>query len=254
LPHLHVPENLALSRAGALAVVAAEVERTSARPAGLHLSVRIAVLLIGSTLIAGGVALLLWTQLGPGPLDVLITAVAFRWDIPITFVVWAMAAVMIGLSIALGRRPGPGTFALPLVSGAMLPMFMGLWDRWTPPPGINPAVIAWHVLAVAVVGLGAGAVIASGLGDGMGELLASAASDRTGGAEALTRTGFEVTWLLVGVALGGTFGLGTVIVAAFIGTSVRLGYRVIAAALTPLRRATTHSVSPEIATAHPDGY
>jgi uncharacterized membrane protein YczE len=254
LPHLHVPEHIALSRAGALAVVAAEVELTAPRPDTLHMSVRLAVLLIGSTLIAAGVALLLWTQLGPGPLDVLITAVSFRWDIPITFVVWGMAAVMIGLSIALGRRPGPGTFALPLLSGAMLPIFMNLWDRWTPPAGIHPAVITWHVVAVAVVGLGAGAVIASGLGAGMGELLATAASDRTGGAEAIMRTGFELTWLTVGVALGGSFGLGTVIVAALIGTSVRLGYRVIAAALVPLRRSAAQTVSPEIAAASPDGY
>ncbi len=235
-------------------MVAAEVEHTGPRPDSLHLSWRIAVLLIGSNMIAAGVALLLWTQLGPGPLDVLITAVAFRWDIPITFVVWGMAALMIGLSIALGRRPGPGTFALPLVSGAMLPMFMNLWDRWTPPAGITPAVIAWHVVAVAVVGLGAGAVIASGLGAGMGELLATAASDRTGGGEAVMRTGFELTWLTVGAALGGTFGLGTVIVAALIGTSVRIGYRVIAAALTPLRRMPALTISPEIAAAGSDGH
>jgi uncharacterized membrane protein YczE len=234
-------------------MVAAEIEGTAPRPDTLHLSLRIAVLLIGSTLIAAGVALLLWTQLGPGPLDVLITAVAFRWDIPITFVVWGMAAVMIGLSMALGRRPGPGTFTLPLVTGAMLPMFMGLWDRWTPPTGINPEVITWHVVAVAVVGLGAGAVIASGLGAGMGELLATAASDRTGGGEALMRTGFELTWLTVGVALGGSFGLGTVIVAALIGTSVRIGYRAMAAAVSPLRRTSTETVLTEIATAYPDG-
>ena len=240
-----------MSRAGALAVVAAEVERSAPRPDTLALGLRIIVLLLGSTLIAGGVALLLWTQLGPGPLDVLITAVAFRWDIPITFVVWAMAALMITMSIALGRRPGPGTFALPLISGALLPVFMDLWDRWIPPAGINPAVIAWHVLAVAIVGLGAGAVIASELGAGMGELLATAASDRTGGAEALMRTGFEVTWLVVGVALGGTAGLGTVIVAALIGTSVRLGYRSMAAMLQPLRRAAIESPSSEIATARP---
>lgn len=233
-------------------MVAAEVERTAPRPDTLHLGLRIAVLLLGSTWIAAGVALLLWTQLGPGPLDVLITAVAFRWEIPITFVVWAMASVMIGLAMALGRRPGPGTLALPLISGALLPVFMNLWDRWTPPMGINPAVITWHVGAVAVIGLGAGAVIASGLGAGMGELLASAASDRTGRAEALTRTGCEVTWLVVGVALGGTAGLGTVIVAVMIGSSVRLGYRTMASALKPLRRPAGRLPSAEIATARPN--
>jgi uncharacterized membrane protein YczE len=105
-----------------------------------------------------------------------------------------------------------------------------------------------------VVGLGAGAVIASGLGAGMGELLATAASDRTGKAEALMRTGFELTWLVSGVALGGTAGLGTVIVAVMIGSSVRLGYRTMTAAVNPLRREVPALLLTEIATARPDGH
>jgi uncharacterized membrane protein YczE len=252
MPHVHLPEHIALSRAGALAVVAAEAEQTAPPPDTLNIGLRIALLLLGSAVITAGIALLLWTQLGPGPLDVLITAVAFRWEIPITFVVWAMAALMIGMSMALGRKPGLGTLIMPVITGALLPVFMNLWDRWTPPAGINPAVIAWHVLAVAVIGLGAGAVIASGLGAGMGELLATAASERTGGAEALMRTGFEVTWLVTGVALGGAAGLGTVIVAVMIGSSVRLGYRAMAATVNPLRRSPNPEPLAEVATARPD--
>ena len=78
-----------------------------------------------------------------------------------------------------------------------------------------------------VVGLGAGALIVSGLGAGSGELLASAASDRTGRPEPRLRMAFELTWLVVGVLLGGPIGVGTVLVALTIGPAVMVGYRAV---------------------------
>lgn len=227
--------SLAFSRAGAVAVVAAEAA-VYRDPRRLPLGVRVAVLTAGSVLLAAGVALLLWTRLGPGPLDVLITAIVARWGIPITFVFWGMACAMVGAAWLLGRRPGPGTLILPILSGALLPVFMALWDRFTPAPGLHPMTILWHLVAMVLVGLGAGAAIAAGLGDGTGELLASAASGRTGRSEVLVRTSLEMSFVIAGVALGGRAGVGTLIVAVTVGPAVRLGYRSIARSLDPLRR------------------
>lgn len=225
----------AFSRAGAVAVVAAEAA-IYRDPRRLPLGARIAVLTGGSVLLAAGVALLLWTGLGPGPLDLLITAIVARWGIPITFVFWGMAFTMVGAAMLLGRRPGPGTLILPILSGALLPAFMVLWDRFTPAAGLHPLTILWHLVAVALVGLGAGAAIAAGLGDGTGELLTSAAAGRAGQSEVMVRTSLEMSFVISGVALGGRAGVGTVIVAVTVGLAVRLGYRVIARSLDPLRR------------------
>ena len=80
------------------------------------------------------------------------------------------------------------------------------------PPRWLAARIAVHLLAVGVVGFGAGAVMVSRLGQGTGELLAMAASDRSGRPEPRMRLMFEITWLTVGGLLGGPIGLGTVLV------------------------------------------
>lgn len=212
---------MALSRAGAVAVVMPEPGRPR-----LPVTLRIGLVLAGSALISLGVAGLLWTGLGPGPLDILITAISGRWSIPITFVVWGMAGVMISLAWALGRRPGIGTLLLPFVSGALLPWWIRLLSRWTPSAGVSLHGVAAHVAAISAIGLGAGAVLVAGFGAGMGELLAAAASDRAGRPEPLVRTGIELTWLALGVTLGGVIGLGTVLVTLLIGPAVRRGHRV----------------------------
>ena len=216
----YAPARAVISRLRAAAFALASRRR---RPLAT-LTIRVALLCLGAALIAAGVAGLLWTGLGPGPLDVFITSIVDRWGIPITFVIWGMAVVMITISFWLGHRAGPGTVLLPLVSGALLPVFMGLYDHVAPPSGVTPIGVAAHIAAVAVMGVGAGAVIVAGLGAGSGELLAAAASDHVGRPEPLVRTGVELTWLVFGIALGGTFGLGTVIVTALIGPAVRNGH------------------------------
>lgn len=212
-----------LSREGAIAVVVAE----HPEPVRRALWVRLLLMVLGSAVIAGGVATLLWTGLGPGPLDVFITAVVDRWGIPITFVVWGVAAFIMSITTLLGHRPGLGTLALPLISGALLPFCMSALDRFTPPEGLTVFGIAVHLLAILVVGIGAGAVIAAGLGAGMGELIAIAAADRSGRPEPLARTAIEATWLVVGWSLGGTVGPGTVLVTLLIGPSVRNGHTLV---------------------------
>jgi uncharacterized membrane protein YczE len=47
---------------------------------------------------------------------------------------------------------------------------------------------------------------------------------------------FEGTWLVLGVALGGPFGLGTVLVAATIGPAVASGHRVVESLVVASRR------------------
>ncbi|MEZ5294735.1 MAG: hypothetical protein R2697_00230 [Ilumatobacteraceae bacterium] len=59
-------------------------------------------------MIAPAVAVMLWNQIGPGPLDVFIGAVKSRTGLPLTFAVWLTIAMMLAVAWALGRRPGAG--------------------------------------------------------------------------------------------------------------------------------------------------
>jgi hypothetical protein len=211
-----------LSRAGAIAVVLAG----GPMPRSLRRSARVALLVSGSALIAVGVAVMLWTGLGPGPLDVFIGAVRVRAGVSLTVALWLVIASLIGVAWLLGRRPGPGTLISPLIVGPVMQAVLSVLEHVDPPDAVAFSAVI-HLMAVFVVGLGAGALIVSGLGAGSGELLASAASDRSGRAEPRIRMAFELAWLGAGIALGGPIGIGTVLVALTIGPAVAVGYRAV---------------------------
>jgi uncharacterized membrane protein YczE len=212
----------AWSRAGAIAQILATgtPRRVAARTS------RVALFAVGSVLIGASVAVMLWNQLGPGPLDVFIGAVRTRTGLPLTLAVWATVFSMLAFAWVLGRRPGWGSVAGPIVVGPVMQLVLTQLQV-VPHPSSIVVRIAVQVAAVAFVGLGAGAMISSGLGAGSGELLAAAASDRSGHPEPRVRAAFELSWLVIGVALGGPAGLGTVIAALIIGPAVAHGHRAV---------------------------
>ena len=214
--------DMAWSRAGAIAVVLAGAPSTRA----MRFSVRVALLVAGSVTIAVAVATTLWNGLGPGPLDVFIGAVRARTGLPLGPTVWLVVGSMILVSSLLGRRPGPGTLVSPLIIGAVMQAAATMLAPVDAPDALVLRIVV-HLLAIGAIGLGAGALIVSRLGAGSGELLASAASDRSGRAEPRVRMAIELSWLVVGVALGGPVGLGTILLALTIGPSVAVGHRIV---------------------------
>lgn len=220
----------AWSRAGAIAAVIAD----GPSPRVLRGSARLGLLVSGSIVIATGVAVMLWSGLGPGPLDVFIGAVRARTGLPLTLAVWLVIAALIAAAWALGRRPGPGTVVSPLIVGPAMEVAVSVFGGVEPPDSFVVLLVI-HVAAVFVVGVGAGALIVSGLGAGSGELLAIAASHRSGRPEPRLRMAIELTLLTAGVALGGPIGIGTVVVALAIGPAVTVGYRGVDAAMVSCR-------------------
>jgi uncharacterized membrane protein YczE len=232
----------AWSRAGAVAEVVGEFGEAvgEAGTAGRERRVlahagRVALFALGVLTIAVAVAVMLWNQLGPGPLDVFIGAVRTRTGLPLTLAVWVTIGSMLGVAWLLGRRPGLGSIVGPLFMGPIMQFTLEQLGQFAVPSELA-ARVAVQLTAIAMIGLGAGALIASGLGAGSGELLASAASDRSGHPEPRMRLAFEVTWLVLGVALGGPIGVGTVLVATLIGPAVAHGHRLVDRAVTASRR------------------
>ena len=207
---------------GAIAAVLASTSSNRA----VRLSVRVALLVGGSLLVGLAVGTTLWTGLGPGPIDVFIGAVRVHTGLPLGLAVWAVIGVVIAASWAMGRRPGPGTVLAPLVVAPVMQATVAFLEP-IDVPGSIVARLAVHVAAVGMIGLGAGALIVSGLGAGSGELMASAASDRVGRPEPRVRLAIESSFLVVGVVLGGPIGLGTVAVALTIGPAVAIGHRLV---------------------------
>lgn len=201
----------------------------------LGLGTRIAMLLAGTVTIGASVAVLLWNDFGPGPLDVFIGAVRTLTGLPLMVAVWLTIGSLAVIAWALGRRPGVGTLVGPLVTGPIMQFVLTVLDRYPAPEHLVEKVVV-HLLAIGLIGVGAGLVINAGLGAGTGELLAAAASDRSGRPEPRMRLLFESTWLVMGALLGGPYGLGTVLVALAIGPSVARGHHMVSTALTAGRR------------------
>ncbi len=189
----------------------------------------------------------LWTGLGPGPLDVFIGAVRTHTGLPLSLSVWLVVGSLIALAWALGRRPGFGTLAGPLVVGVVMQSTLSLLETFEAPEALVVRM-GIQLLAIGAIGVGAGALIVSGLGAGSGELLASAAAGRSGHPERRVRLAFELSWLVIGVALGGPAGLGTVMIALTLGLSVSNGQRMAHYGFGRLRAATaTIAVVPAAA-------
>jgi uncharacterized membrane protein YczE len=220
----------AWSRAGAVAVVLSGAPRRV-----LATTSRLALLVVGSALIGVAVATMLWNDLGPGPLDVFIVAVRDLTGVPLTIAVWMTVGSMLLVTWALGRRPGLGTLGAPFLIGPVTQAALA-WAERVDHPHHLAAQVGVHVLAIATAGVGAGMLIVSGLGAGTGELLATAASDRSGHPEPRVRMAFEATWAVLGVSLGGPVGLGTVLVALLIGPAVATGHRLVDGVAASSRR------------------
>ena len=223
----------AWSRTGAIAAVLG----TGVPRRILGLTSRVLLLVAGSVSIGLAVGLMLWNDFGPGPFDVFVGAIGNLTGLPWSLALWTVVAALALVAWGLGRRPGPGTMLGPLIVGPVVQATASLLDV-TPTPDSFVVKIAVHLVTISLIGLGAGAMIVSGLGAGTGELVAAAASDRSGRPEARVRVAFESTWLVLGVVLGGPFGFGTVMVALLIGPAVARGHRIVDVAVSTIKPTT----------------
>lgn len=244
LARRRLPSGLALSRAGAVAVVSARQRLGRTEPAA-RLAVRIALMIGGAATIGLGASATLASGLGPGPLDVLVTGISGQLGIPFAPALWTVAGLLGLIAIALGKRPGVGTFVVPIVIGPVVGAATGVLDGRLPvaPPvtdfggllTMGPTALATlvvvHLGGVALIGIGAGATIVSGLGTGTGDLVAAATSNKLGRPVHVIRTLLELSWVGFGLTLGGVAGIGTVLVALTVGPAVQTGHSIVEAAM-----------------------
>lgn len=199
-----------------------------------NLLARLIRLNLGLFLYGFTMAMLVESTLGLDPWDVFHEGVAKQ--VPLTFgqVVIATGAVVLLLWIPLRQKPGIGTVLNVLVIG--LAADFGLAVITQP----DEMWLRIGLLIGGVVGNAfAGALyIGAGLGSGPRDGLWLALVRRTGRSVRFWRTTIEVTVLVLGFALGGTVGVGTVLYAIAIGPLVQV--------FLPL---TTMKPAPDVSTA-----
>ncbi len=212
-----------MDRAWTAASAVIEVLMTGSTRRVLAFTTRTAILIGGAFTIGISVAVMLWNNLGAGPLDVFIGALRVHTGLPLVLAVWLTVGTLISIAWMLGRRPGPGTLLAPFIVAPIMQTALAALKTFEQPDLLAVRIVI-HLIAIGTLGVGAGAVITSGLGAGTGELLTSATAAKVGRKELHVRACLELTWVTIGVLLGGPAGVGTILVAFLIGPSVARGH------------------------------
>jgi len=177
-----------------------------------EMAIRAAVILVGLVLFGAGIGALFLADLGVGPWDVLHDALAGLASRQPGTVIITLGIALLGL-VAMLRQPiGPATVANVVIIGITVNIVLAVVE----PPGAWPVRGALVVLAPLAVAFGSMLYLGAGLGTGVRDGLMTALVD-TGLSIRAARTSLEITVLVVGGALGGSYGVGTLAFALLVG-------------------------------------
>jgi uncharacterized membrane protein YczE len=170
---------------------------------------RALVLLSGWCLIALAIVVLVRVQLGVAPYDVLSTALAKQLNVAPGTASWITCSGCLGVAYMLKVIPGIGTLAGAFVVGGLINLGLNLVAD------IDPLVVRVPLFgcALIVMYLGVCCIIVSRVGAGPTELVTIGLMQR-GLSIRAARWMVEGSCLIVGIVLGGSFGVGTVVLMA----------------------------------------
>jgi len=183
----------------------------------------LAVLILGLWIFGSGEAALVAANCGVSPWTVFAQGISSKTGMSIGWSTFSISVCVLLLWIPLRRRPGLGTvlniFVISFALQAMIPVF--------PKPDALWLQVIEACIGVALVGLGSAFYITSNVGAGPRDGLMTGLHDKTGIRIGRVRLGIEAVVLVIGYALGGHVGIGTLIFALFIGQSVALWFGVV---------------------------
>jgi uncharacterized membrane protein YczE len=183
-----------------------------------RLTRRLVQLVVGLTIFGASMAMLIRAGLGMIPWDVLHFGLARH--VPLTFgtIVILLSLVVLLLWIPLREMPGLGTVANALLVGVAADLTLAVLPEMTALP--------WQVLMMAggivVNAFATGLYIGAQLGPGPRDGLMTGLPRVLPFSLRTIRTGIEVVVVVIGWALGGVVGVGTVLFAVSIGPLTQL--------------------------------
>lgn len=182
---------------------------------------RLPQLAFGLVLYGFSMAMLIRADLGLDPWDVLHQGLTHYVPLSFGTITIIVGALVLLLWIPLRQKPGLGTVCNVVVVG--LAADAGLWLLPTL-DALTPRIVL--MISAVVLNAMAGAIyIGSQLGPGPRDGLMTGLAARTGHSLRAVRVVIEVTVLVIGVVLGGTVGVGTVLYAVAIGPLVQFFLR-----------------------------
>ncbi len=183
---------------------------------GKKLPRRLFQLIVGLTFFGIGIGLMLQSGLGLSPWDVLHQGLTVQFGL--TVGIWSILSSFVVLLfwLPLRERYGIGTLLNAIIIGVMIDVTAGL----VPEAANGWWAVSMMVSGILLVAITSGMYIGANLGPGPRDGLMTAIA-RRGPSIRLTRVTMEIIVLVIGVLLGGTFGIGTILYALLMGPLVQ---------------------------------
>lgn len=178
---------------------------------------RLINLYVGLALFGASLALMVESDLGLGPWDVLHQGLALRLGLTLGTVVIGVSVLVLLAWIPLRQRPGIGTVSNVIVVGVAVDAVLVL----LPSPASIPVRTAYLLAGILLNAVATGLYIGARLGPGPRDGLMTGLAAR-GLSIRLARTTIELSVLAAGWLLGGEVGVGTVLYALTIGPLVQV--------------------------------
>ncbi len=183
-----------------------------------RLTYRVVQLLIGLTLYGVSMGFMIRSTLGQMPWDVLHFGLARNLPFTIGQIIIGVSFLVLLLWIPLRQMPGLGTVLNAILIGLATDVMLSVLSA----PDSLWLRIGFMAVGILLNSIATALYIGAQLGPGPRDGLMTGLSRRTGLSIRLVRTTLEVTVVIVGVLLGGVFGVGTVLYALTIGPLTQL--------------------------------
>jgi uncharacterized protein len=189
----------------------------------MNMSRRLLTLVVGLFLFAVSIVLGLQSNLGASSWTVLHDGLSLHTPLTIGEATELTGLLMLLVSWAAGIKPGLGTVLNMILVGVFTDMILGsgLIDK----AGPYPLRFAMLVGAIVVIGIASGMYISSGLGAGPRDSFMLALTEITGLSVHINRWMIEFVAIVFGIILGGSFGIGTIVMVLLNGPAVGIGFR-----------------------------
>ena len=183
---------------------------------GKRLPRRFVQLVIGETFFGVGIGLMLRSGIGLPPWDVLHQALSVQFGLTVGRWTILTSFVVLILWRPLRERYGIGTLLNAILIGVMIDVTAAV----VPEPSNTGWAVALMTVGILLNAVMSGMYIGANLGPGPRDGLMTAIA-RRGPSIRLTRVTMEITVLVIGILLGGTFGIGTILYALLMGPMVQ---------------------------------
>jgi uncharacterized membrane protein YczE len=215
-------------------MVSARLDAVNAR----RLAWRFALLNLGLAIFALAMVLSLRSNLGANSWTVFHDGLSQHTPLTLGSAGMAVGFVILAVSWLLGIPPGFGTVMNMLMVGIWTDVFLEL--ELVPEAQAYPARVALLVLSAVLLGLASAMYIKAGFGAGPRDAFMLAVTRRTNLRVGFIRWGMELTVVVIGILLGGAFGIGTILFALMVGPSVEFFFNLFK---IPTRRARRAALS-----------